>query len=66
MVLTYTIEGLNGCERLVRASIGPPLCVLVGQIACLDILDAFRGGRAIGFDHLLVALILHLHWQTMG
>ena len=64
MILTYTIKSLNGCERLVGASIGPPLCILVGQIAGLDVLDAFRGARAIGFNHLLVALILHLHWRT--
>ena len=65
IMLTYTIKGLNGCERLIRASIGPPLCILVGKVACLDILD-FRAVRAIGFHHLLVALILCLHKRGTG
>ena len=61
-MLTYTIKGLDGCERLVGASVGPFLCILVGQVASLDVLNL--RARTIGLNDLLITLVLCLHGRN--
>lgn len=58
--LTNTIKRLNGCERLLVCwCVCSLLCVLVGDIARLNVLN-LRTVGAVGVHHLLVTLILHL------
>ena len=58
--LTYTIECLNGCEGLlIDWCVCSPLCVLVGDVACLNVVNA--SAVTTRSDHLLVTLLLYLH-----
>ena len=63
-VLTYAIECLDRCEGLLAdRCVCSPFRILVGDVACFDVLNVRAVDRS-GVDHLLVTLFLNLHTEV--